>query len=46
MVNVDRRDFIALLGGSAAVASMSAEAKANALEGKPGCTQVAHGGES
>ena len=32
MVSIDRRNFIAFLGGSAAVASMSAEAKADALE--------------
>ena len=32
MLNIDRRHFIAALGGSAAVASMSAEAKADALE--------------
>ena len=32
MLNIDRRHFIAALGGSAAVASLSAEAKADALE--------------
>ena len=32
MVHIDRRDFIAFLGGSAAAASLSAEAKADALE--------------
>jgi len=32
MLHIDRRHFIAALGGSAAVASLSAEAKAEALE--------------
>lgn len=32
MINLDRRDFIASLGGAAAVAAMSQEAKADALE--------------
>jgi hypothetical protein len=32
MIDIDRRDFIASLGGAAAVAAMSQEAKADALE--------------
>src|SRR5690349_19655002 len=32
MMNIDRRAFFTYLGGSAAVAAMSAEAKADALE--------------
>jgi hypothetical protein len=44
VVNIDRRDFIAFLGGSAAVASMSAEAKADALEDYLTATEAGGGG--
>ena len=43
MLNIDRRSFFNYLGGSAAVAALSAEAKADALEGYLNSTLVESG---